>query len=82
MLAAETIANAAGRYSRERLAPYERRLRERFGGQNSRPILSRTIVPAVATRLLPWLLNRSWFTRRLVLDRWFLNLHQPALSSP
>jgi menaquinone-9 beta-reductase len=82
MLAAETIANAAGRYSRERLAPYERRLRERFGGQNSRPILSRTIVPAVATRLLPWLLNRSWFTRRLVLDRWFLNRHQPALSSP
>jgi flavin-dependent dehydrogenase len=81
LIAAAAIAQAAGRYSYDRLAPYERRLRERFGGEDSRRALSRTIVPAVATRLLPWLLNRKWFTRRFVLDRWFLNRHQQALSS-
>jgi geranylgeranyl reductase family protein len=82
LLAAETIGAAAGTYSRERLAPYQRRLRERFGDRAGQSILSRSIVPAVATRLTPWLLNRKWFTRRLLLDRWFLNRHQPALSLP
>jgi len=26
------------------------------------------------------LLASSWLTRRIVLDRWFLHAHQPALS--
>ena len=81
LIAAATIAEAARPILADRLAPYQRRLRARFGGQDSRRALARTIVPAVATRLLPWLLNRQWFTRRFVLDRWFLNRHQPALSS-
>ena len=43
--------------------------------------LARAIVPAVATTLLPWLLGTRWFTRHLVLDRWFLHAHDPALVS-
>jgi hypothetical protein len=26
------------------------------------------------------LLGSSWFTRRVVLDRWFLHAHQPGLT--
>jgi geranylgeranyl reductase family protein len=80
LLAASTIVAAQGRYSREQLEPYERSLQERFGPHGGRSAFSRTIVPAIASRLLPWLLNRRWFTRHLVLDRWFLNMHQPALT--
>jgi hypothetical protein len=27
------------------------------------------------------LLNNKWFTRHVVLDRWFLHTHQPALQA-
>jgi flavin-dependent dehydrogenase len=82
LLAASTIVEAKDCYSRERLDPYEQRLEERFGLRGSGPALSRTILPAVSARLLPWVLNTRWLTRHLVLDRWFLNMHQPALILP
>lgn len=81
MLAASTIVEANGRYTRERIEPYEQQLRERFGGRSVPRLLSRTILPGLAATVVPWLLATPWFVRNLVLDRWFLHAHQPALAA-
>ncbi len=77
-MAAATILEANGDYRRERLQPYIARLTERFGvvpppaGNGSgtlRNLVART------------LLGNRWFTRHVVLDRWFLHRHQAAMQS-
>jgi flavin-dependent dehydrogenase len=80
LLAASAIVESRGRYSAERLATYEHRLRRRFGGARRRPALSKAVVERLGASLLPWLLRNPWFTRHLVLDRWFLNAREPALG--
>jgi flavin-dependent dehydrogenase len=78
LLAASTIIAAKGHYPREQLEPYERQLDHRFGIRRGRLFSSATI-PGVAMSLLPRLLRTKWFTRHVVLDRWFLHRHDPAL---
>lgn len=85
LLAASTIIEAKGHYSQARLEPYARHITERFGHPPDRrfvSLLSRTIAPSVSAALLPWLLGSRWFTRHLLLDRWFLRSHDPALAFP
>jgi len=69
LAAARAIVEARGRYERETLASYETWLDKRF------PRRSRTFdkVPeSLATALVSGLLGTSWFTRRVLLERWFL----------
>jgi len=80
LLAASVIGEANGWYSPERLAPYEPRLRRRFGGGRVRPAVSKTILEILGARVLPVLLGNPWLTRHLVLDRGFLNAREPALG--
>ncbi|HEY1912693.1 MAG TPA: NAD(P)/FAD-dependent oxidoreductase [Vicinamibacterales bacterium] len=82
LLAASTLVAARGHYSRDRLEPYVRQLRERFGSRRMRQLRPRTMRSAVANRLLPWLLGSRWFTRRLLLERWFLHAHDSAMVNP
>jgi len=81
LLAASTIVEAKGRYTCERLAPYERQLRQRFGLSPILRPLSRTIWPGLAPTLVSRLFDTPWFMRNLVLNRWFLHAHEPALDS-
>lgn len=78
LLAAATLIEAERDYRQQRLAPYQRRLQERLG------------VPGPAEARLPagWqrylggkLLSSAWFTRHVVLDRWFLHARQGALRA-
>ncbi|AMN47968.1 geranylgeranyl reductase [Steroidobacter denitrificans] len=78
LLAAGVIAAAAGDYRRERLAGYEDRLRERFGPRGG-GTLSKGIPSGLRLSLARHLLQTRWFTRRVLLDRWFLHAHQAAL---
>jgi geranylgeranyl reductase family protein len=80
LLAASAIVAADGRYDRERIAPYEWRLAERFGitaapNDTATPRVSSTF----AVSAFPWLLGIPTFVRRVLLDRWFLHAHEPAL---
>src|SRR5213594_338424 len=72
LLAAATILEANGRYSRPQLERYVQRLQQRFvvGSVRRRPA---PIGSGVATRIVPWLLETRWFVRNVVLDRWFLH---------
>ncbi len=81
LLAAEAVLDAGGDYRREQLLHYERAIESRFGRR--RPELPKRRLPQalqqfVATRLL----ERPWFIRHVVLDRWFLHRHQPPLKPP
>ena len=76
LLAADAIITAS-RGAETQLSAYERTLETRFGARSP----MRAAIPAgITTWLAPHLLRNSWFTRRVLLDRWFLHTHQPALA--
>ena len=80
LLAADTILAANGDYRRDNLEPYAALLATRFGsggmGIPSSP-LSSGLLRFIGARLL----SSSWFTRNIVLDRWFLHIQQKSLYS-
>jgi len=77
VLAAEVILDAAGDYRRKRLVEYKFLLAERFGKGSGNPgMVQRSVRRLMGRRLM----ESSWFSRHILLDRWFLNSHQPALS--
>ncbi len=76
MIAANVILSAAGDYRRERLMQYPALLAKRFGRGGSTPAVFPQAIKSVVGRRL---LENSWFSRHVVLDKWFLNIHQPAL---
>lgn len=82
ILAGRTVLEAGGRYEREALAPYERRLAERLGpreGGRRLPLLR--LLPDRALRVIAArLLGSRWFVRRVVLDRWFFHAADPPLE--
>lgn len=76
LMAAATILQAAGDYRREQLQPYANRLIERFGaGIATGSVLPEFLRSFVAGALL----ENAWFTRHVVLDRWFLHNRQQPL---
>ncbi len=80
LIAASTLLEANGRYTRDRLEPYAGHLRKRFGVRPLAHLLSRAVPPGVAAAAARRLLDRPWFVRNVVLDRWFLHAHEPALT--
>jgi hypothetical protein len=76
LIAAATIIKADRDYSIARLQPYADRLIERFGDEPS----SEPGEPGFLRSLLAGrLLDNKWFSRHVVLDRWFLHADQQAL---
>ena len=75
VLAAETIVSAKGNFCRERLVPYTERLIQRFG--RPRPAAYPKGPIASLERVLT---GTRWFSRHVILDRWFLHRHVPALA--
>ncbi len=79
LLAAEAILAARGDYRPAALEPYRQRVEARFGRRPKRPPVEGP--PSALRRLAArCLLGRPWFVRRVLLDRWFLHAHQPALG--
>ena len=80
LLAASTILAAGERYTCDRLASYDSRLRRRFGIGAFARLLSRALPSTWSEAMAPALFDTPWFVRRFVLDRWFLHAHEPALA--
>jgi len=81
LLAAAAIIAAQGDYRQTVLSDLERRLIARFGRAHSTTGGGHSLFPdawrqAVARRLLA----TRWFTRHILIDRWFLHTNQPALA--
>ena len=80
LMAADVIAAANGRYTRDNLAPYADRIVERFGKPRSTAItdhLPHGMLRFLAARLM----GSRWFSRRVVLDKWFLHRADPPLEA-
>lgn len=79
LLAAGAILEAGNDYRRTALAAYERQLTARFGRRT--PGSSTGLIPPrIRSALAARLLATHWFTRRFVIDRWFLHANQAPLS--
>jgi len=78
LLAASAIIDARGRYDRHRLAPYEMHLRQRFAASAITRVLSSVMPSALPPMLAPALFDSRWFVRHVLLDRWFLHVHEPS----
>ncbi len=78
LIAAAVAAQAREDYRREALQPYAGRLRACFGPE-ANPAAG--VIPGFLKNILAGaLLGSRWFTRRVVLDRWFLHAHDPRLQ--
>ena len=78
LIAAAAVTEAGEDYRGQRLQAYADRLRARFGPEAGP---SGDMIPGFLRKALASaLLGSSWFTRRVVLDRWFLHTQQPALK--
>jgi len=79
LMAAEIVLDAAGKYPRAKLAPYADRLAQRFGtripGKEAAAWLPQSLKRSLATRLLA----TTWFTRNVVINRWFLHSGERAM---
>ncbi len=76
LIAAEVFFSARKNYRQDVLLRYPIELTRRFGkGDAAAGLLPQPLKRLMARRLL----ESSWFSRHVLLDRWFLNLHQPAL---
>lgn len=82
LMAAQTVCAARRDYRRERLAPYEGRLAARFGLRAAPPASSGMIPAQFKQVLAKRLLGSRWFSRHVVLDRWFLHAHERPLAPP
>ncbi len=78
LMAAATIIEASGNYSLQQMRPYADRLAARFGEGAARGNAGWT---SLRTFFAIRLLGSKWFTRHVVLDRWFLHTHQAALQT-
>jgi len=77
LMAAATILEARGDYSRQQLLPYASRMAMHFG-----PAASPGGGPAFLRNFLAGkLLGNKWFTRHVVLDRWFLQTGKAAMQT-
>jgi geranylgeranyl reductase family protein len=77
LMAADTVLAAGGHYGRAELEPYATALRARFGQGRVAPALP---IPAGLVAAAGRTLFRSgWFTRKVVLDRWFLHAEAESL---
>lgn len=82
LLAAEAIRSASGKYTPEALEIYRRRLAGRFGeaGEYWSSSLGQHLPDGLVASLGRGLLATRWFTRKVLIDRWFLHRDQPALD--
>lgn len=79
LMAARIITAAGGDYSRAALAPYEAQVEARFGRRDERG-LERLMPLWMRHALGRRLIASPWFSRRVVLEKWFLHMDQPPLA--
>jgi len=80
ILAADAVLHTQGDYSTRKLSSYASAVRQRFGAPRQRT--SADWLPASWLRFAAQrLMTNHAFTRKVVIDRWFLHAHQSALRA-
>ena len=81
LLAAEVIRNCHEDFSQVNLHPYYEQLVARFGQRQPKPGLMERLPLGLKQLLAGQLMQTRWFTRHIVMDRWFLHTQQAPLPS-
>ncbi len=81
LMAADVILATQGDYRRQRLRPYAGRLIRRFGRRRPASLAGALVPEPLKRHLAAKLLATEWFSRHIVLDRWFLHAHRGALRA-
>ena len=81
LLAAQTIVEAHGHFSRDRLEPYAASLEARCAGSRLSGALARIVPDRVKTVVAGRLLEVPTFVKRVVLKQWVLHRHRLALET-
>jgi 2-polyprenyl-6-methoxyphenol hydroxylase-like FAD-dependent oxidoreductase len=79
-LAANAVLAANGHYDHEQLEPYRQRLRARFGEARRGKPLTAWLPPWLVRHVAQGAFASRWFTRHVVLDRWFLGRERAPLD--
>ena len=81
LIAADAVLAAGGDYRAARLGSYQARLASRFGNPRGdwATEMGRRMPVDLLGAISGQLLANRWFSRHVVLDRWFLHAAQPAL---
>ncbi|HEY5775177.1 MAG TPA: NAD(P)/FAD-dependent oxidoreductase [Xanthomonadales bacterium] len=79
LLAAPVILHCQGDYSAQRLGAYAEALQKRFGKREPRPDAAANVSPRLKQLLAGWLLKNRWFTKNLLIRRWFLHTQDRPL---
>jgi len=81
LMAAETLLAATENYGAANLRSYQTRLEARFGNPRGdwATEAGRRMPSGLLSAISRQLLANRWFSRHVVLDRWFLHRRQPAL---
>jgi flavin-dependent dehydrogenase len=81
LLAARVIRETAGNFGAHHLGRYRTLLEDRFGRSGGEWIsrLARRVPTRAAGTVAGALMATRWFSRRILLDRWFLHAQQPSL---
>ena len=80
-MAAQIVAKLRGDYSKQRLAEYEAQLQTRFGARNNGGSLASSLPESWKIALARSLMQTQWFTRNVVINRWFLHADMAALRA-
>jgi len=80
LLAAQVVSSSTGKYAAAQLSRYEDLLQARFG-QSSFVDLSGLLPSALTQAIARRLFASRGFTRRVLIERFFLRLHQPPLQA-
>ena len=81
LLAAEVIRGCDGDFSQAKLRPYYEQLVTRFGERQPKPGFLARLPRGFKQVLAGQLMQTHWFTRHIVMDRWFLHSQQAPLAS-
>lgn len=82
LLAAQILADHGGVFGPEMAEAYRQRIQARFGRRRRGGSAGGSILSAAAKSFLaPWLLRSRWFTRRYLIESWFLHADVPPLKT-
>ena len=81
MLAADVIRDCDGNYSADRLRDYYNAMEQRFGKRLPGPDAMERLPMFVKSFFAGQLMKTHWFTKNVVIDKWFLQSHQTPMPA-
>ena len=81
MLAADVIQSCDGDYSKEKLRAYNELMQQRFGQRLPGPDFMQRLPDFVKRAVASQLMKTHWFTKKIVIDKWFLQKDQTQMPA-